>query len=77
MVDMIADYHDNIGNVPVVPNVEPGYLRKLLPEEAPFYPQSWENICEELHEAIIPGIVNWNSPHFHAYVPFIILFRKY
>ena len=68
MVDLIADYHDKIRETHVVPDVKPGYLRKLLPEEAPQEPQSWESISDDIHAAILPGMVNWNSPHFHAYV---------
>ena len=31
MVDFIADYHDNIEQFPVRSEVQPGYLRPLLP----------------------------------------------
>ena len=35
MVDFIADYYKNIENFPVLSQVEPGYLQKLLPDSAP------------------------------------------
>ena len=66
MVDLIADYHDNIKNLPVVPDVEPGYLSKLLPDEAPKLPESWDSIEKDFFNAILPGVTHWNSPNFHA-----------
>ena len=35
MVDYIIDYHENIKDRPVLPTIKPGYLRPLIPEEAP------------------------------------------
>ena len=35
MVDFICDYYSNIEKKPVLSTVQPGYLAKLLPEEAP------------------------------------------
>ncbi|XP_066930390.1 aromatic-L-amino-acid decarboxylase-like [Clytia hemisphaerica] len=69
MVDLIADYHENVPNMPVLPDVKPGYLAKLLPDEAPKEPEPWESICEDFKKAIVPGITPWNSPNFHAYFP--------
>ena len=66
MVDLIADYNENVPNMPVLPDVKPGYLAKLLPNEAPKEPESWESICEDFEKAIVPGITPWNSPNFHA-----------
>jgi hypothetical protein len=35
MVDYIADYLENIRDRRVFPDVQPGYLRELLPDHAP------------------------------------------
>lgn len=35
MIDLVADYLDNIEKRPVLPKVEPGYIRSLIPDEAP------------------------------------------
>ena len=48
MVDYIIDYHDNIKSRPVLPKVTPGYLRPLVPEEAPEDPEHWEDIMKDL-----------------------------
>uniref|UniRef100_A0A7M5XBS9 Aromatic-L-amino-acid decarboxylase n=2 Tax=Clytia hemisphaerica TaxID=252671 RepID=A0A7M5XBS9_9CNID len=69
MVDLIADYNENVPNMSVLPDVKSGYLVKLLPDEAPMEPESWESVCEDFEKAIVPGITPWNSPNFHAYYP--------
>lgn len=53
----------------VLPSVEPGYLCKLLPTEAPEEPENWKDVMEDLKKFILPGITHWNSPNFHAYYP--------
>ena len=35
MVEYIADYLENIRDRRVFPDVKPGYLRELLPDQAP------------------------------------------
>ncbi|KAI9081661.1 hypothetical protein K1719_036397 [Acacia pycnantha] len=35
MIDFLVDYHRNVANYPVLSQVQPGYLRKLLPSSAP------------------------------------------
>ena len=39
MVDFVADYLENIRERPVLPAVKPGYLKEMLPEEAPADPE--------------------------------------
>jgi len=69
MIDMIADYHDNIAKLPVVPDVKPGYIRDLLPSKPPQTPQNYKKIINTFNEAIVPGLTQWHSPQFHAYYP--------
>ncbi|KAL3509742.1 hypothetical protein ACH5RR_029143 [Cinchona calisaya] len=69
MVDFIADYYKNIENYPVLSQVEPGYLRSKLPETAPYLPESFENILNDIQKDIIPGMTHWLSPNFFAYFP--------
>nr|GMD86631.1 tyrosine/DOPA decarboxylase 5 [Ipomoea batatas] len=51
--------------------VEPGYLRKTLPEDAPNTPEPLENILRNVYKDILPGITHWQSPNFFAYFPCI------
>ncbi|GAB1609487.1 aromatic-L-amino-acid decarboxylase [Argonauta hians] len=69
MVDYIADYMETISIRNVTAQVEPGYLRKLLPNKAPYRGETWDVIMKDVDNAILPGITHWQHPNFHAYFP--------
>ncbi|KAF7659401.1 hypothetical protein LDENG_00297890 [Lucifuga dentata] len=69
MIDFIADYLENIDQRPVYPDVEAGYLRPLIPTEAPLEPETYEDIIKDIERVIMPGITHWHSPYFYAYFP--------
>jgi glutamate/tyrosine decarboxylase-like PLP-dependent enzyme len=69
MVDFIADYHRDIESFPVRSQVEPGYLQKLLPEQAPDDPEPLEDILSDVQSKIVPGVTHWQSPNFFGYYP--------
>ncbi|KAJ9697060.1 hypothetical protein PVL29_009011 [Vitis rotundifolia] len=69
MVDFIADYYKSIENFPVLSQVEPGYLRELLPDSAPHQPESLQQVFDDLQAKILPGVTHWQSPNFFAYYP--------
>ncbi|XP_026421051.1 tyrosine decarboxylase 1-like isoform X2 [Papaver somniferum] len=69
MVDFIADYYKNLETFPVLSQVEPGYLGKLLPDYAPNHPESLENVLADVQSKIIPGVTHWQSPGYFAYFP--------
>nr|BDD85278.1 histidine decarboxylase [Ischnura senegalensis] len=69
MVDWIADYLENIRDRRVFPDVKPGYLRRLVPDSAPFEPEPWEDIFADVERVVMPGVTTWQSPHMHAYFP--------
>ncbi|KAH3802679.1 hypothetical protein DPMN_156358 [Dreissena polymorpha] len=56
MIDYVADYLENIRERRVFPEVEPGYLRKLIPGEAPEEGESFENIFKDIERVIMPGV---------------------
>ena len=56
MVDYIADYLENIRDRRVFPDVKPGYMRDLVPENAPMDGESWENIFSDVETVIMPGV---------------------
>ncbi|XP_039302793.1 aromatic-L-amino-acid decarboxylase-like [Solenopsis invicta] len=68
-IDYVADYTETLRNKNVLPDVEPGYLSKLLPKEAPQKSEKWQEVLKDVEQYIMPGITHWNSPHFHAYFP--------
>ena len=59
----------NLSERRVTPEVEPGYLRPMLPRNAPEKGESWEDIMKDVERAIMPGITHWQHPRFHAYFP--------
>ncbi|XP_023936659.2 aromatic-L-amino-acid decarboxylase [Bicyclus anynana] len=69
VIDMLADYYDNIRNRNVLPSLDPGYLIKSAPENAPEQPEEWENVLKDFSETVMPGLTHWQSPQFHAYYP--------
>ncbi|CAN1270100.1 Phenylacetaldehyde synthase [Linum perenne] len=69
MVDFIADYYKNIETYPVLSQVQPGYLRELLPDSAPNRPESLKNVLDDVQSKILPGVTHWQSPSFFAYYP--------
>ncbi|XP_074654219.1 aromatic-L-amino-acid decarboxylase-like [Tubulanus polymorphus] len=69
MVDYICDYMENIHTRRVTPDVQPGYLRQILPSRAPKKGEDWTEIMKDVERAIMPGITHWQHPRFHAYFP--------
>lgn len=56
MVDYITNYLENIRERDVVHRVSPGYLRDLLPEEAPRDPEDFDEVFKDLERVIMPGV---------------------
>ncbi|PQE13454.1 aromatic-l-amino-acid decarboxylase protein [Rutstroemia sp. NJR-2017a WRK4] len=68
-IDEIINYYDNIEDRRVVSNVEPGYLKKLLPDGPPQKGEPWADIQKDIEEKIMPGLTHWQSPNFMAWFP--------
>lgn len=69
MVEYICKYMETLHSRRVTPSVEPGYLRHLLPDEAPENPENWDEIMQDVETKIMPGVTHWQHPRFHAYFP--------
>ncbi|CAG7724963.1 unnamed protein product [Allacma fusca] len=69
LVDFIADYLTTIRSRRVFPAVKPGYMRNLVPEQAPQEGQSFQEIFQDFEQIVLPGVTHWQSPHMHAYFP--------
>ncbi|KAI9785417.1 MAG: hypothetical protein M1816_000432 [Peltula sp. TS41687] len=68
-IDEIIDYCDTLQDRNVLPDVEPGYLEKLVPKEAPENGELWDEIQKDIASKIMPGLTHWQSPKFMAYFP--------
>ena len=55
MVDWICDYYASNEKLPVRSEVEPGYLRPLLPKAAPQHPENFGSIMQDVQSKIMPG----------------------
>ena len=55
----VVNYYDTIENRRVVSNVEPGYLKKILPAGPPEEGESWADIQNDIEKKIMPGLTHW------------------
>ncbi|KAI3470591.1 hypothetical protein Pfo_027254 [Paulownia fortunei] len=69
VINFLADYYQNVEKYPVRSQVEPGYLKKRVPDSAPYDPEPIEEILRDVQKDIIPGITHWQSPNYFAYFP--------
>jgi aromatic-L-amino-acid/L-tryptophan decarboxylase len=63
----IEAYYNDPRHFPVLARVEPGYLVRALPAEAPEAPEAFDAIFADFERLILPGITHWNHPRFFAY----------
>ncbi|KAG5301927.1 aromatic-L-amino acid decarboxylase [Histoplasma ohiense] len=68
-IEEIIQHFNAISSKPVVPSIEPGYLRPLVPTSAPNHPEPWSKIQPDIESKIMPGLTQWQSPKFMAYFP--------
>ncbi len=69
VIDWIADYWETVGDQQIVPKIEPGTIRALLPVAAPEHPEGFSTILEDLNRVVAPGLTHWQSPGWFAYFP--------
>src|SRR5688572_28709202 len=69
VIDWIADYYERIESFPVLSQVQPGQVRKSLPQNAPMHGEPFAAILNDIEKLILPGITHWQSPNFFAYFP--------
>jgi aromatic-L-amino-acid decarboxylase len=67
VIDWIAEYLDKPEKWPVLPDTEPGALRKALPQSPPDVAEPMENILEDFRRLVVPATTHWNHPDFMAY----------
>jgi aromatic-L-amino-acid decarboxylase len=67
LADWIADFRENIGELPVAPHDKPGAIRAALPAQPPEQGEPFEKILADIDRLIVPGMVHWGHPMFLAY----------
>ena len=56
MIDYITNYLKTIRERRVFPDVEPGYIRNLVPSKAPNDGEKWDDIFKDVERVIMPGV---------------------
>src|SRR5690349_6239884 len=69
LIEWVASYRERISSLPVMSQVQPGEIRRLLPPHPPERGASVRSLLPELDRVILPGITHWNHPRFFAYFP--------
>jgi aromatic-L-amino-acid decarboxylase len=69
LVDWMASFLEEIESYPVRSQVQPGEIKKQLPENPPQKGESFELIMEDFKSIILPGMTHWQHPSFFAYFP--------
>lgn len=59
MIDYVADYLENIRRRRPLPDVEPGYMRGLLPDQAPEEAENWDAVFGDIERVIMPGVCSF------------------
>jgi aromatic-L-amino-acid/L-tryptophan decarboxylase len=69
LVDWMADYLRDVGELPVTPASRPGEIRKQLPAVPPNQAEPFETLFRDFRQVIVPGMTHWNHPGWMAYFP--------
>lgn len=69
LIDWVADYRERMAELPVMSQVEPGAIARLLPAKPPQRGEDLDGIVADLERVVLPGITHWNHPGFFAYFP--------
>src|ERR1043165_1680069 len=67
LIDWIADYFEKIEELPVMAQVEPGYLKPPPPTSPPEQGESMDAILADVDRLIVPALTHWSHPSFFAY----------
>ncbi len=69
IVDWIADYLDGVEHFPVASQVQPGDIRRQIPESPPLSGEPFDALMSDFKSVILPGMTHWQHPSFFAYFP--------
>lgn len=69
IIDYIASYREQIGDLAVWSRLQPGELRAQLPAAPPLQPEPFEAIMADVERIIEPGLSHWQHPRFFGYFP--------
>ncbi len=67
LIDWMADYFENIEELPVKSQLEPKDVLNQLPLDPPEQQESFTEIFADFNNIIMPGMTHWQHPSFFAY----------
>jgi aromatic-L-amino-acid/L-tryptophan decarboxylase len=67
LIDWVADYLDQVEDLPVLSRIEPGDLKAQLPVAPPETGEPMEQIIADVDRLIVPALTHWSHPSFFAY----------
>lgn len=67
LVDWIAEYLQNIEQLPPLSQISPGEIYNRIPQSPPATGEKMEKIIEDIDNVLLDGITHWNHPGFMAY----------
>jgi aromatic-L-amino-acid decarboxylase len=68
-LEWAARYLEQVGEYPVLAQVEPGWLRGQLPASPPEEGEPFPALLEDMDRLILPATTHWQHPRFFAYFP--------
>ncbi|KAH8827344.1 pyridoxal phosphate-dependent transferase [Flagelloscypha sp. PMI_526] len=68
-IDRICDFFKEREKMSVLPDVQPGWLSKLVPPCPPEQGEDFQNIADDFQKLIIPGLMQWQHPLFFGFFP--------
>jgi aromatic-L-amino-acid decarboxylase len=67
LIDWVADYLENVEDLPVLAQIEPGDLKAQLPASPPAQGEPMAEIIKDVDRLIVPALTHWSHPSFFAY----------
>jgi aromatic-L-amino-acid decarboxylase len=67
VADWIADYRENISELPISTDLKPFELVKQLPKSAPEKGEPLKDILADVDRLIVPNLTHWAHPQFMGY----------
>ena len=69
LIDWIADYRQQIPDLPVRAQVQPGEIKRALPAEPPLATDSFATVLADLEKTIVPGVTQVQHPMHFGWFP--------
>jgi aromatic-L-amino-acid decarboxylase len=69
LIDWISEYLETVESLPVSSAVQPGDVRRSLPQQPPTEREPFDDIVADLDRVVVPGLTQWQHPSFFAFFP--------